>query len=304
MFVTRHYLNQRTAIEQTVPFDSSLGHLEMPSSLLIEPAHYKGYVYNPQTQSIFNCALDFTQPGLYQIFILMNEGPNGSLSNIYNRINASSALGLASAVATLHVFGTLDDDMPLPQQLAKLQNSPLSMLCGLSANVLISLAQASGYQARLAAILTSETPNGYSDGHTIAEVKVDGRWVAFDTSMNFVMCRPSNNMLSVADACEGVWAGTTEFYEIAPFQFDAQPTVAGQWNPWGWCLANALYDHVERAKAVQHLYRIPMLLGDGGRFHYYIPPGTESQLRYALSQNYVQMSKDAFMAKFYPEVKG
>lgn len=303
MFATRHYLTQRTTLDQTIPFDPAKGHQEMPDGLTVQPGYYKGFVYDQETQSVSYCALDFTQPGLYQIFIPMNEGPNGSIGNIYYKIVASTALGLASAVASLHAFGTLDDAMPLSQQLIKIQNSPLSIECGQSANVLVSLAQSAGYEARVAAMLTNEIPNGFNDGHTIAEIKVNGKWVAFDTSMNFVMSASGDTtaLLSIADACEGIWTGTTEFYEIAPFQFDAQPTIAGQWNQFGWCMADALYDTAERTKGMQKLYRIPIVLDADGHFYFYLPVGAEQQLQYALSLGYRQMTKDAFMAHFYPE---
>jgi len=175
MFTTRHYLNQRTNLDQTVPFNAAAGHKDFPQALLIPPGFYKGYIYNPKTQTEFYCALNCTQPGLYQIFIPLNEGANGSLANIYNFINASTPLGLASAVATLHAFGTADSNLSVPDRIAKLRNSPLSMQCGESASVFVSLAQAAGYEARLCAILTQDPPNYFNDGHMVAEAKVDGR---------------------------------------------------------------------------------------------------------------------------------
>lgn len=300
LYVTRHYLNQRTVVDQTLPFNAASGHQEMPGSLIVAPGYYKGYVYNAQSQSVSHCALNFTQPGLYQIFFPQTEGPNGSTANIYYRINASTALGLASAVATLHSYGNDDDALSVAAKLAKIMNSPLSVMCGSSAGVLIELARQVGYQARLAAMLTHDTPNHFMDGHTIAEIYVDGRWVAFDASLNFVMCNPSTNMLSLADACEGVWAGTTEFFEIAPFQFDAKPTVLGQWNPWGWCLAESLYDDAERAQALRRLMRIPAIQDADGYFYFYLPPGSEQGLAYALTFGWRQLTREAFMARFYP----
>jgi len=107
-------------------------------------------------------------------------------------------------------------------------------------------------------------------------------------------------MLSLADACEGVWAGTTEFFEIAPFQFDALTTVLGAWNSWGWCLAGALYDDTERATAAKRLYRIPLIQNSAdGHFWGYLPPGAEQQEQYALSYGHRLTTKADFVARFY-----
>jgi hypothetical protein len=207
---------------------------------------------------------------------------------------------LASAVATLHAFGTADDGLTTAQQIAKMANSPLSVECGLSEAILVSLAQSACYQARETATQTIDPVNGYSDGHTHCEIKVGTKWTAFDASINYVMEDAAGNMLSVMDACEGVWAGTTQFSEIAPFQYDAQPTVSGGWNPVGLCLAEALYDPIQRSAAMPRLWRIPMIRDANGLYYFYTPPGAEAKQAYAVSAGYQLMTGPRFSRSNYP----
>lgn len=299
MFVTHHYLMSQSNVDVTVPFNAALGHLPMPTTLLVAPGYYKGYVYNPTTQSEFYCAMDFTQPGLYQIFIPENEGPNGSVGNIYNKIVASTPLALASAVATLHGYGTLDDALTPVQHATKMANSPLSIECGMSAALLVYLAKAAGYQARVTASLTIDPLNGYDDGHTHCEIQVNGKWVAFDASLNFTMQDASGNLLSVMDTVIGVWDGTTQFIPLAPFQSDIQNTVSGGWNQWGWCLANGFYDASVRAAFMPNIWRIPLIRDADGFYYGYIPPGAEAKQAIAIAAGYKILTKAAFVAKYY-----
>lgn len=297
LYATRHYINQRTFLDKTVPYNPAI-HRDMPGTLLIPPGYYRGWSFDDDAQTMFQCALDCTLPGLYQIFFPTNEGPSGSKAYIYNRIVATTALGLASAVATLHAFGTTDSAMTTDQKLQRMLSSPLRLQCGETADVLVALATQAGYEARFAHMLTHERPNGFTNGHSGAEIKADGKWRFFDTALSMVPCHPTNNVLSIAEACEGVWSDTTEFFEIAPFHFDAEPSIVGQWNPWGWCMAEALYDPVERSHAMRRLYRIPCIT-DQGAIWYFLPPGSERNKSLADSLGYKQLSRDEFMYRFY-----
>lgn len=303
MLITRHHLNQTIPVDQSQPFDAAIGHREMPNQLLLEPGFYKGFSFDKATGVMTYRALDMRAPGLYQIFVPLDEigpaGVTGSSANIYYRIVASTAEALASAVAWLSPFGVAHTDLPVQARINMMMNSPVSLQCGDSTDVLIALARASGYEARYVACYTTGEPNGYNDGHTCAEIKVDGRWVMFDSSLNFVVADGCCKQMSMYEVCRAVREGVCQFTEIAPFQYDGHATTMGKWNPWGWAMAHALHDDTQRAQAATRLYQIPLVY-DGQFYFCHLPPGAEHQRSRVEQIGYKVIDEAEFVARFYP----
>lgn len=303
MIATKHNLGITTAVDMTVPFNAALGHLDMPTSLLVAPGKYKGYVYNNGT--MFLCAMDWTQPGLYQLFIPLDEGGSGSWANLHNRIVAGGdPLALASAVAALHVFGTVDSVMTPSAKISKMINSPVSCQCGESADVLVALAQQAGIPVRHAYILTADpNPNGYYDGHVLVEMKVNGVWKAFDASLNFVFRnRDTGDLMNLVEAVEGMSNGVTTYQTIAPFFPGYQTTAAHAWNPWGWLQSYDAQDDAKRFNAAKRVYQIPFVgTAAGAPATGFLPPGTEGRASWvATHSGFSITTRDAVMAQFYP----
>jgi hypothetical protein len=265
---------------------------------LIPPGYYRGWSFDDDAQTMFQCALDCTLPGLYQIFFPINEGPSGSKAYIYNRIVATTALGLASAVATLHAFGTTDSAMTTDQKLQRMLSSPLRLQCGETADVLVALARQAGYEARFGHMLTHERPNGFTNGHSGAEIKVDGKWRFFDTALSMVPCHPTNNVLSIAEACEGVWSDTTQFFEIAPFHFDAEQSVVGNGTP-GVGAWQRRYMIRSSGVMLCAAFTASPASRIRGRFGIFCRQDPERNKPLADSLGYKQLSRDEFMYRFY-----
>lgn len=91
------------------------------------------------------------------------------------------------AIAAHQQMGWKDnntDPAILEQRIA--QGGRVTAACGVIARVGMLAAQRRGLPVRLVAVLTNSELDGYNDGHTMFEVKVDGRWVLYDLDLNRV----------------------------------------------------------------------------------------------------------------------
>jgi hypothetical protein len=300
LIATHHNLGVTTPSVVTVPYNPSLGHQPMGGALLMAPGIYRQYDLLPNG-TLFQCAVDYTLPGLYQSFFPLDE-PGGSWANLHNRIVAGgNPLALASAVAALHVFGTVDSAMSVAGKITKMINSPVSCQCGETADVLVSLAGTAGIPVRKAYPQTAETPNNYFDGHVIVEMKVNGVWKAFDASLNFVFRdATTGDLMNLVEAVEGMASGQTTFQCIAPFIPGYQTSAAHAWNPFGWLQSFDSTNDAARFEAAKRVYQMPFVAGPSGAIAGFTPPGTEGRANWVAAKGFTVMTRSAFMAQYYP----
>lgn len=248
---------------------------------------------------------DCTQPGLYRFWHPIQH-PDGSAAQTINRIVISGendGAALASAAAWLTSFGKGDGGKTVSSLTAKARHSRLHMGCGHTSAWLIGMAQSIGVQARSAHILTAETPNGYSDGHQITEIKVNGEWQAFDASLGYRFRGPAGEALNLVDAVLGLRTGSAEFERIAPFKYSSEASnidgVLQGWDPGSWIDVNNLNDDAQLEQAARRYYQMPFLLS-GNVISGFLPAGCEDRAAWVASLGYTVTSEAAFRATFYP----
>lgn len=92
-------------------------------------------------------------------------------------------IALLAALAQLHVFGTRHDAWPHERLIAHLRRGMISMTCGPSTQLFVTLLRQCGVPARHVAIVRrGGRRDGYSDGHVLMEYHCPQlrRWVMFD----------------------------------------------------------------------------------------------------------------------------
>lgn len=283
IFVNRFYGMQKFDVpivaNATEPF----------SSFLIMP---------PGDKLLFPDSRDCSKPGLYQVWIPMDES-GGSVAYLYNRIVALTGYDLATGVANLCNFGNSDGSLTPEYAATAALNARLNLQCGQSATLIKYLANAIGIQCRICHVVTAGDINGYSDGHETIEMWQSGAWRLFDASLCFVPRDTNGNHLNLFQTVEGFQTNSVISEPIAPFQGSAERTSVHYFHPESWIRANDLTNFDNRIeKVVKHDYQIPFIEAQDGIWGY-LPIGTENQKDYVLGLGYALMSRDDFISRFY-----
>jgi hypothetical protein len=98
----------------------------------------------------------------------------------------------------IYLHGNKDDSLSIEEPKVASLNRKLSVTCGIIVQLLIELFSDFGTDARQAVNFTLMETNGLDDGHTMLEIKVDGRWVLFDPDSRTVFGN-GDNLLGVVD---------------------------------------------------------------------------------------------------------
>lgn len=95
----------------------------------------------------------------------------------------SDVISLLSALAQLHLFGSRHDKWATDDLVAHLRRGMISMTCGPSTQLVVTLLRRLGVPARHVAIVRrGGRLNGYSDGHILVEYHCprQHRWIMYD----------------------------------------------------------------------------------------------------------------------------
>lgn len=157
-----------TSTEKIYHIVNNKNSMSINSTLINEPGIYKwgGAEYN------------MTREGYYYL-VDFNSNINKNLI-IYKH----NIFSLLSSLSWLHVHGTKDRLLSHEERIKKIANNKLSLTCGDISLFIQRLLQQKGIESRIVSFLTMEQWNTYDNGHTLLEVKVDGKWTLFDIDNN------------------------------------------------------------------------------------------------------------------------
>lgn len=104
---------------------------------------------------------------------------------------------LLSALSYLHVHGNLDDKLSKTDMLKKMTTKKISLTCGNISMLVLNILKEYNVESRLVSFLTMDKWNSYDNGHTLIEVKIDGKWVLLDIDNNryFKLYNKNMNLL-------------------------------------------------------------------------------------------------------------
>ena len=307
--ITRHHGMDVTPVATK----AYAGEPTLPGALLINPGYYRTASQNASGGFDYK-AVDFREPGLYQILVPVNEAVGniqGNVAAVYNYIvckvnGVPSPLELAKAFAWLVSFGNTDDPLSAAQTIEKARTSNVNISCGNTMEVVATLANQLGIPTRYVHVLTGDNPNWYNDGHTVLEMGVNNEWKMFDSSLGYVFRDVNANLLNVYETCLGLADDSAIPERIAPFKYTSSPSAIGQFNVLAWMHAEKGYLEESRLDMVKRLYQIPFvndtnnpvqsLKGIWG----FLPEGMEGRASYVTGLGYKLMPKADFIARFYP----
>lgn len=159
-----------TGIYSTIPGNYST---TLPNTLIIEPGNYNhnGVEY----------ILDLE--GLYVL--------SDAFGNTANRIVfESDVMALLSAISWIHLHGSSDDRSNQSKLERAVKTRSLRMTCGYISHFTHNILKRYGIKSRIVAGLTLDEWNETSNGHTLLEVWMNGRWVLIDIDMNRYFINP------------------------------------------------------------------------------------------------------------------
>ena len=262
---------------------------ELPGDLVVPPG-----VYGVHGQ-VYECRQD----GLYRFF----SPGTGNLQRVV--YGGGETYGLMSGLCWLHTHGGRDDFKADEALLRIALQEKLVMTCGPFSNFVTRLLPRFGVRIRTVAVKTLLDRNGYSDGHVLTEVNLDGRWIVFDPDPH-LFYRHRGRRLSLFELVPRVQAGDYErepLARTAPFAITdfKDPKSGYDYGLW-YETACALGD-----SAFRRVMMIP-IIADGGTSWYtaYSEPDHVRAEALWSARGLQYLSPDEFRRRLYPEpqVKG
>lgn len=176
-------------VAQVSPDDRGAPSDSLPPKLIIPPGvyNYRGESYN------------LAQEGLYR---LMCPPEDNQQRIVYHH----DVFALMSAVGWLHCHGSRDDYKSFDEVIALALTNKLVLTCGPYTKIVTTLFTQLGIPIRTVCVKTLEDRNGYSDGHVLSEIRLDGRWVVFDVDPHMLYSF-GGKRLSLLDLNPHVQAG-------------------------------------------------------------------------------------------------
>lgn len=158
-------------IARVLPDDHGASSASLPPALIIPPG-----IYNYRGQNYH-----LAQEGLYRFMC----PPEDNQQRIVYR---NDMLAMMSAVGWLHCHGSRDDHKSFDEVIALALTNKLVLTCGPYAKIVTMLFArlAVPIPIRTVGVRTLEERNGYSDGHILSEVRLDGRWIVFDVDQHLL----------------------------------------------------------------------------------------------------------------------
>jgi hypothetical protein len=193
----------------------------------------------------------------------------------------------------LWAYGANDNQVIESDLYKKLKSQIVSCACGPLTSLNIFLARKLHFTARRAGCVTLDDWGGQDDGHTLLELLIESRWVAYDPSFN-MMFSYEKDYLSV--------------YQISRLGFPAVSLEGLPGNPFPreykylgynydfWVMARFLSQEFLLAW-YQKIFQVPLLF-DKGRYHFPLNTlGGHGPERY--QWQYLGIPDAAFLEKFY-----
>ena len=253
----------------------------LPQKLIIPAGvySYRGEKYNLEKE------------GLYR---LMCPPEDNQQRIVYSR----DVFALMSAVGWLHCHGSRDDYKSFDEVIALSLTNKLVLTCGPYTKIITTLLTQLRIPIRTVAVKTLEERNGYSDGHVLSEILLDGRWVVFDVDPHLLYTF-GGKRLSLLDLNPHVQAGDfvrEPLTDTVPFAItDFKSKEGYDYGLW--------YETIIAMKDTEtfrHVMMIPIIPAD---VQYFYTTYTEAEHQRAETlwpgMHYLPIAD--FRARFYPE---
>lgn len=188
-------------------------HLDAAGVRTLEPVGGAGsdlpgtLVLPPGTYTVHGRAYDATAEGLYRFLHPMHD-------NQQRIVYEKDAYALMSAVCWLQSHGSRDNYKPHEDLRRIGMTGKLILTCGPFSNFVVALLTELGVPIRVVCVKTLLERNGYSDGHVLTEVRLDGRWVVFDPDPHVIYSH-AGRRLSLLELVPHVQADTYDREQLA-----------------------------------------------------------------------------------------
>lgn len=127
-----------------------------------------------------------------------------------------------AALAARHVHGHADGEPSVAEMDRIALERPVSTTCGYVSVWAVAHLREAGYDARVVDTLTLDEWNDTDNGHTLIEVKEDGRWVAYDIDQGVTF-----GGMSLAEWVSSVPSGD---YQIIPLEGPVDEEAMRAWH--------------------------------------------------------------------------
>ena len=249
---------------------TSLQAKPLPDSLLIEPGIYS---VDGKTYQI--------EEGLFRL-IRINAPDEQRISH------RSNVPALLASITWLKSHGGSDDHLSLADLAKDATERKLVLTCGRISQLAQAILKEAGVESRIVTTLALGELNSYDNGHTMLEVKVDGKWLLYDLDNNVIFER--NGQLSFAEFIEAVKTGD---YEIKKLSLSPVQTVVNGDKDY------TFYSEVIGTDLKAWYARIAQVGLIERDEKYYFPDMPEREFVEKYSANYRAMPPDEFRRTFY-----
>jgi hypothetical protein len=256
--------------------------IPLPESLIVPPGAY----------AVFGQNYELHEEGLYRFICPMAE-------NRQCIVFQSDVWALMSAVCWLVSHGYRDNGKTVAEKKEIARRGKLIITCGDCSEFSRSLFQELQIPIRQANIATLLNHNDYNDGHVLTEVKLDGRWIAFDPDQS-ALYSSENKRLNILELIQYAHAGGYQRERLAanlPIAVGHFTANNYQYELWSeTCLSNdLLYDEI-----MNRLMGIPIISENGVSYFTAFSENDRERAEALYPERSLRyLSLDEFRARFY-----
>ena len=321
MFARRYVLGTETNVQPLAPVTP----VPLPEGSLIVPKKVYsvlGQNFNLDTEGLL--IFNDPAPPSYTRRVYVGNFDDNPTTGAWpaSAINIDKFIG---AVGMMRVRGQADDALTISQKTEKMLSAHVRMSCGTTTDWIEAWVKTQfGWGFRQVSFLTAGTPNNYSDGHVMCEIKPPGgEWLLYDgyygcaykhattgarlsaktlieSNGNFVIDMLGDNGILI-DAAPHVNVKKADGTLVSP-----APTVDIGFDEATQLIMEGNTPEARLAKA-KAVYQLPGIWTDnpgapGSQCKYFMPAGTESRASYVtgLSSRHVVITQTEWNSTFYP----
>lgn len=218
----------------------------------------------------------------------------------YHIVDDGNVINFVSAIAWAVTHGNADDHLALQKLGSQVRKRKLSLTCGVVSQFARHLLNERGYAARLVLGLTLDDWNSYDNGHTLLEVKNNGKWMLVDLDNNIIF-RDKDVYMDALQVFEAVQLGMLED-KIEFIAKDSWLDISGFNDKSGFNYSFYAEKILNSTASLLQWYRRVLqvlLIKKEGKWFYRDGGPTMVKRVSGYSTSYRPLSQEGFIAEFY-----
>ena len=254
-------------------------------------------VLPPGTYTVHGRTYDATAEGLYRFLHPMHD-------NQQRIVYGKDTHALMSAVCWLQSHGSRDNFKAQEDLLRIAMTGKLILTCGPFSNFAVALLTELGVPIRVVCVKTLLERNGYSDGHVLTEVRLDGRWVVFDPDPHVIYSH-AGRRLSLLELVPHVQTDTYDREKLAdtvPFAVTEFKDPSSGYDYGLWLETVAARDRGWRNTEFCRVVMIPVIPDEGTYWYTACTPADHERAEVLWADDGLRYLPTAeFRARFYSD---